>query len=156
MGNKVTKLCTRATELPRGEGVQKEAISEGVEEGLPTEVFSRGSELDWWVINNNSFTVEQTISYLPLPVIQHNYSGTPLIWSPMDKKKRIGLINGLAVLSRYAQNSWLEGCHDKCTRNTPYIAFIVLFSLLNNRNVDIPYGYLKKLLKIFLQYMKLF
>ena len=47
MGNKVTKLCTRATELPRGEGVQKEAISEGVEEGLPTEVFSRGSELDW-------------------------------------------------------------------------------------------------------------
>ena len=36
----------RATELPRGEGVQKEAISEGVEEGLPTEeVFSRGSKL---------------------------------------------------------------------------------------------------------------
>ena len=35
----------RATEIPRGGGVQKEAISEGLGGGaLLTEVFSRGSE----------------------------------------------------------------------------------------------------------------
>ena len=40
--------------------------------------------------------------------------------------------------------------------NTPYIAFTVLFPLINNSNVDIAYSNSKKLLKIFLQYMKLF
>ena len=39
--------------------------------------------------------------------------------------------------------------------STPYIAFKVLFLLINNRNVDIAYSNWKKLPKIFLQYMKL-
>ena len=43
--------------------------------------------------------------------------------------------------------------------NKPYIAFSVVFSLINNLNVDIAHSNIiieKKLLKMFSQYMKLF
>ena len=51
----------RATENSEGRGVQKKAISEGC--GLLTEFFSRGLSKIGELLINNSFSVEQAISY---------------------------------------------------------------------------------------------
>ena len=60
------------------------------------------------------------------------YSGTPLIRSPMGQKD-------LAVLTGWSYYRGRPKFHDlmAVVTNTPYIAFTVLFSLTNNRNVDI-------------------
>ena len=71
----------------------------------------------------------------------HNlfYNGIPLIRSPMGKKK-IGRINGMAILSGLAQISWLEeGRNDKYTVQRILTSW-TMFSLINNRNVDIAYS----------------
>ena len=72
--------------------------------------------------------------------------------------KKYSHINGVAVLSGQAQLSLLEGSywqiHQEYTVHR--IRFKVLFSLINNWNVDIAYRNWKKLLNISLQYMKLF
>ena len=69
--------------------------------------------------------------------------------------KKFGCINGVALLSRQAQIPLLEGHNVKI--NTLYSKFAFLeqlFSLINNRNVDISYSNRRKLLKISLQYIK--
>lgn len=65
------------------------------------------------------------------------YSESLLIQSLMGKK--FGRINGVVSLPE-------EGCNDKYTRNTLHIAFTVMFSLINNQDVDIAYSDWKKFL----------
>ena len=76
-------------------------------------------------------------------ILARLYSGTPL---PMSKKK-LGDINGVAILLGQAQISWLEG---PIMTNTPYIAFAFLeqlLSLINTQNVDIACSNWKNYLK---------
>ena len=80
------------------------------------------------------------------------YSGTPLIWSPMSQKN-------LAVLMGWPYYWGRLKFHDlrAVMSNTLYSKFAFLeqlFSLINNRNVDIAYSNRRKLLKISLQYIK--
>ena len=57
-----------------------------------------------------------------------------LQWMPVNTvtngPKKIGRINGVAVLLGHAQIAGLASCND----NTPYITFTVLFSLINKIN----------------------
>ena len=69
-----------------------------------------------------------------------NYSGNSLIRSPIAPPPPKGLINGVAVLPGQAKISWLQGRNHKFA----YIAFTVLCSLINNRNVHIAYSNWKK------------
>ena len=81
-----------------------------------------------------------------------SYSGTPLIWSPMGQKN-------LAVLTGWHYYRGRLKFHDlrAIMSNTLYSKFAFLeqlYSLINNRNVDITYSNRRKLLKISLQYIK--
>ena len=60
-------LPTEGNGNSEGRGVQKKAISEGC--GLLTEFVSRGLSKIGELLMNNSFSVEQAISYLLLPVL---------------------------------------------------------------------------------------
>ena len=93
-------------------------------------------------------------NYVVLLMSFSTYSGTPLIWSRRGQKN-------LAVLTGWPYYRGRLKFHDlrAIMTNTPYSKFEFLeqlFSLINNRNVDISYSNRKKLLKISLQYMKHF
>ena len=91
-------------------------------------------------------------NYVVLLMSFSSYSGTPLIWSPMGQKN-------LAVLTGWPYYRGRLKFHDlrAIMSNTLYSKFAFLeqlFSLINNRNVDITYSNRRKLLKISLQCIK--
>ena len=72
-----------------------------------------------------------------------------------NESKKFGCINGVALLSGRLKFHDLRAVMS----NTLYSKFAFLeqlFSLINNRNVDIAYSNRRKLLKISLQYIKHF
>ena len=80
------------------------------------------------------------------------YSGTPLIWSPMGQKN-LAVLTGWPYYRGRLKFHYLRAIMS----NTLYSKFAFLeqlFSLINNRNVDISYSNRRKLLKISLQYIK--
>ena len=90
----------------------------------------------WQVINSVLITSSSVMVFLKaLLEIQ---------WKPVNTvtngSKKIGRINGVAVLSAQAQIPWLENRNDL---STPYIAFAFLerlFALINNRSEDTSYS----------------